>query len=224
MASVTRVPATAADRVSGQRWQADVGPYPAIQVDRHHPGGSGRPVRRRSRHLHRGQPAVVPRGGQAEDREGARTSWWPSAGRRGSGARTSSGRRAGVAAPTWSSRSLLAGQRPAGDEAEVRRSTSGTGSRSITSTTRSAASWKAGCGARDKLKKIVAHEGFREARGWEIRVRAGQRARTTHLTILGRDGRPFDPTPSWTDCLTCEPHASAERYAAKLRELGIEPD
>ena len=65
----------------------------------------------------------------------------------------------------------------------------------------------------DKLKKVARIKGFVSPRlGIRFEPGKGQ----DNLTILGRDGRPF-PTP-------LELSQRAERYAAKLRELGIEPD
>ena len=79
----------------------------------------------------------------------------------------------------------------------------------------------------DKLKKVARMRGFVSPRlGIRFEPGKGQ----DNLTILGRDGEPF-PTPlELSQRAEAERQRAdaerrrAERYAAKLRELGIEPD
>ena len=78
-----------------------------------------------------------------------------------------------------------------------------------------------------ELKKIARLRGFVSPRlGIRFEPGKGQ----DNLTILGRDGRPFSTPLELSQRAEAERHRAdaerrrAERYAAKLRELGIEPD
>ena len=71
-----------------------------------------------------------------------------------------------------------------------------------------------------ELKKISRMTGFVSPR---LRIRFEPGKGPDNLTIIGRDGEPFI-TPLEMSRQRAAERQRAERYAAKLRELGIEPD